>query len=240
MRKHTLPAALIALAVAYCSASPAQCAQNIPASSFAQVPPATDTVSLTLDWGSQAQAGQLAIADVLTYNGASPTIEPPAGWSLIRDDSSPSTRQSLYWHVIEGNDPGAQTWLFNEPVDAQGVVLLLDDVAENAPVDTSSGNIGHGGTLTADSVATAGDGDFVVAFYATDFGGGGLFGVGGIGSMIPSNTSVIVAQAEAPLEYWILATDQSGNQDGGDANCVTPQLFNWVAAQVAFRSATAR
>ncbi len=240
MRKHTLPAALIALAVAYCSASPAQCAQNIPVSSFAQVPPATDTMSLTLDWGSQAQAGQLAIADVLTYSGANPTITPAPGWTLIRDDSSPSTRQSLYWHVIEANDPSTQTWLFSEPVDAQGVVLLLDGVAEAAPVEASSGNTGHSGTLTADSVATAGDGDFVVAFYATDFGGGGLFGAGGIGSMIPANTSAIVAQEDAPLEYWILATYPSSNGDSGDAACATPQLFNWVAAQVAFKSATAR
>jgi len=237
MKKHTLLVASIALAAAYYSASPAECAQNtvggVPVSSFAQVPPATDTMSLTLDWGSQAQAGQLAIADVLTYSGADPTITPPADWTLIRDDSSPSTRQSLYWHVIEVNDPSTQTWTFSEPVDAQGVVLLLDDVAETTPVDASGGNTGHSGTLTASSAAAASDGDFIIAFYATDFGGVGP------GHDTPNNMSTIVDQEEAPLEYWILATYQSSNGDTGEATCVTPQLFNWVAAQVAFKSATA-
>jgi len=241
MKQHTLLAASIALAVAFYWASPAECSQDtgaaVPISSFAQVPPVTNTMSLTLDYGSKAQTGQMAIADVLTYSGASPTITPPEGWTLIRDDSSPLTRQSLYWHVVEANDPGAQTWLFSEPVDAQGAVLLLDDVAETNPVDASSGNIGHSGTLTANSVAAASDGDLIIAFYATNFAGAGLFGVGGIGSMIPVNTSIMVAQALEPLEYWILAIDQSGNQDGGDTTCVTPQLFNWVAAQVAFKSA---
>ena len=237
MKKHTLLIALIALAAACYSASPAECSENavqgVPVSSFVQEPPVTDTMSLTLDLGSKAQAGQLAIADVLTYNGANPTITPPAGWTLIRDDSSPTTRQSLYWHAVEVNDPSTQDWIFSEPVDAQGVVLLLDDVAETNPVDASSGNTGHSGTLTANSAATASNEDFIIALYATDFGGAGP------GHDMPKNMSTIVDQQETPLDYWILATNQSNYGDNGQATTVTPQLFNWVAAQVAFKSATA-
>ncbi len=237
MRKHISLALLVALAVGCYFASSVRCAENSPASSFTQAPLAANTMSLSLESGSKAQAGQLAIADVLTYSGENPTITPPTGWSLIRDDSSPTTRQSLYWHVIDVNDPGTETWLFSEPVDAQGAVLILDNVAETNPVDASSGNTGHSGTLTADSVGNAGDGNLVLAFYATDFGGGGLFGVGGIGTMIPPNSTVIVAQEELPLEYWVIVPGQSAEQDNADASCVTPQLFNWAAAEVALKLA---
>ncbi len=58
--------------------------------------------TLALDWGTKGQAGQIAIADVLTYGGSKPTITAPTGWQLIRDDSTATTRQSLYWHAIAG------------------------------------------------------------------------------------------------------------------------------------------
>ncbi|MGD0076336.1 MAG: hypothetical protein ABSD31_18675, partial [Candidatus Binataceae bacterium] len=103
--------------------------------SFAQAPLAKATTSLTLD-SSKAKPDQLGIADVMSYSGAKPNIAAPAGWTLIRDDSSPSTRQSLYWHVIRANDP-SPTWTFSEPVDAQGAILLLDNVAASNPVDAS-------------------------------------------------------------------------------------------------------
>src|SRR5580704_12746955 len=109
MRKDTLLIALIALAVGYSFASSAQSAEfnppGIPVSSCDQSPPVNDTTTLTLDCGSKPEAGQLAVADVLTYGGGATVITPPDGWTLIRDDSSPSTRQSLYWHVVEANEP---------------------------------------------------------------------------------------------------------------------------------------
>jgi hypothetical protein len=69
-----------------------------------QAPMATATTSLSLDWGKKAQAGQVAIADVLSYGGSKVTITAPDGWQKIRDDSTATTRQSLYWHPIQAND----------------------------------------------------------------------------------------------------------------------------------------
>src|SRR5260221_4303163 len=63
---------------------------------FVQVPMATATTSVTLDWDSKGKPGQVAIADVLSFSGAKPKISPPDGWKVIRDDSSKTTRQSLY------------------------------------------------------------------------------------------------------------------------------------------------
>src|SRR5580658_1353071 len=139
--------------------------------SSSQAPLTKGTTTLALDISPNAQIGQFAIANIITFGGSEPTITPPDGWQLIRDDSTPTTRQSLYSHEIEANDSSAASWTFSDPVDAEGAILLLDNVASESPVDASSGNTGgvSGGVLTAKSVrATSGD-DLILAFNATDF-----------------------------------------------------------------------
>src|ERR1035437_5513596 len=140
--------------------------------SSAEAPMTKGTTSLSLNVGPNAQIGQFAIADVLSYDGSKPTITAPDGWQLIRDDYTQTTRQSLYWHAIQADDSSTATWTFSEPVDAQGAILLVDNVGSDSPVDMTSGNTGDGGgfSLTAKSVATTSDGDLILAFNATDFG----------------------------------------------------------------------
>jgi hypothetical protein len=196
--------------------------------SSSETPPTHGTTNLSLIAGPTAGIGQLAIADILSYNGSEPTITAPDGWQLIRDDYTQTTRQSLYWHTIEADDPTSVTWTFSEPVDAQGAILLLDSATSNAPVGMSSGNTGSTTWLTAKSVPATGPGDLILAFYATDFWGVGL------GPTLPDDMDSVVNQA-APHEYWILASSQSQNGSTEDAVCPTPQLFNWVAAQVAIK-----
>ncbi|MGD0673314.1 MAG: hypothetical protein ABSB13_14675 [Candidatus Binatus sp.] len=189
--------------------------------------------SLSLDWGPKAQAGQVAIAVVLSYGGSKPTITAPAGWQLIRDDSTPTTRQSLYWHAIQANDARTATWAFSEPVDPQGAVLLLDNVASAAPVDMSNGTTGSGGMVTARSIVTTADADLILAFDATDFRGPGL------GPLMPADTKTLVNQEAAMNEYWIVASYQSQNGSTEDVASPTGQIFNWVAAQVAIKRGNA-
>ncbi|HTY55037.1 MAG TPA: hypothetical protein VMB26_07555 [Candidatus Binataceae bacterium] len=198
--------------------------------SYAQTPMAAKTTKISLD-SSKAKAGQLAIADVISYGGAKPMITAPDGWTLIRDDSTTTTRQSLYWRVMQANEP-SPTWTFSEPVDAQGALLLLDNVAANNPVDASSGNTGGPG-VAAKSVSTTRGGNFILAFYATDFGGAGL------GPKCPANVSAIVDQEAQPREYWIVATYQGRKGDTDDLACPSGQLYNAVAAQVAVARGTA-
>src|ERR1700722_6956327 len=103
--------------------------------SSAETPMTKGTRDLSLNVAPPADIGKLAIADVLNYNGSEPTITAPDGWQFIRDDYSLTTRQSLYWHTVEANDPTTASWAFSEPVDAQGAILLLDSATSNAPVD---------------------------------------------------------------------------------------------------------
>ncbi|MGD1026600.1 hypothetical protein [Candidatus Binatus soli] len=232
MIRYALVAAAAVFAVG-CNSSPLQTADNTVGGanvvSSAETPMAKGATSLSLDWGAKAQAGQVAIADVLSYGGSKTTISAPAGWQPIRDDSTPTTRQSLYWHAIQANDARTATWTFSEPVDAQGAILLLDNAAAAAPVDMSNVKTGNGGTVHSDSMTTTADGDLILIFKATDFGNAPLQ------PQIPGDMSAVVAQGKAPLEYWILATWQSQNGATEETEFSFPQLFNWTAAQVAIK-----
>lgn len=222
-----------AVFVAACNSSPSQTRENTVGGanvvSSAQTPLTKAATSLSLNWGNKAQAGQVAIADVLSYGGSKPTIAAPAGWQLIRDDSTQTTRQSLYWHAIQANDASKATWTFSEPVDTQGAVVLLDNVAASAPVDMTSGNTGTGGTLTAKSMVTTANADLILSFYATDFH------LPGLAPQLSADTSTLINQEATPSEFWILASYQSQNGATEDQVCSAAQLFNWTAVQVAIK-----
>ena len=242
--------ALVAVAAVFvvaCNSSPSQTPENTVGganvASSAQAPMAKATTSLSLDWGKKGQAGQVAIADVLSYSGSKPTITAPAGWQMIRDDSTLTTRQSLYWHAIQANDAGTAAWAFSGPVDAQGAIVLLDNVASAAPVDMTSGNTSeHGGPMTATSVATTSDGDLILAFNATDFGAYRPTSCGkcdGLNPKLPPDVMVVVNHESTALEYWILANYQNQMGDTEPQASAVPQFFNWVAAQVAIKRGVA-
>jgi len=236
MIRYALIGAAAVFAVG-CNSSPSQTPENTVGGanvvSSAKTPMAKATTSLSLDWGAKAQTGQVAIADVLSYGGPKTTITAPAGWQMIRENSTATTRQSLYWHAIQTNDPHPATWTFNEPVDAQGAVLLLDNAAVASPVDMTSGNTGSGGTLTATPVVTTTDGDLILSFYATDFHLPGLV------PQLPANTQTLMNQEAASYEFWILAAYQSPFGATEDQVSSAAQLFNWVAAQVAIKRGNA-
>jgi hypothetical protein len=232
--------ALIAVAAVFvvgCNSSPSQTTENTVGGanvvSSAKTPMTKGATSLSLDWGSKAQAGQVAIADVLSYGGSKPTITAPAGWQLIRDDSTKTTRQSLYWRAIQANDAGTATWTFSEPVDAQGAVVLLDNAAATAPVDVTSGNTGVGGTATAKSITTTADGDLILLYYGTDFH------LPGLGLEEKGGARVLINQQEASHEFWILASYQDRNGATEQTEFSYPQIFEWAAAQVAIKRGNA-
>jgi hypothetical protein len=230
---------LIAFNFSQSYASAASTAGGVSVVGSAQAPVTKGTTSLSLDVSQNSQIGQVAIADVMTYGGPRPTITAPDGWELIRDDFTPTTRQSLYWHAIGGGDSSTAEWTFSEPVDAQGAVVLLDNVASDAPVDASSGNTGGlNGTITANSVATTSDADLIIAFNATDFGSYRYASCGicgGLSPTLPENESVVLNQESTGLEYWILASSQNQMGQTDPQVSVAPQFYNWVAAQVAIR-----
>ena len=235
--------------VAACNSGSAQTPDNTVGGanvvSFTETPLTKAATSISLNWGSKGQAGQVAIADVLSYGGQKPTITAPDGWQKIRDDSTKTTRQSLYWHAIQANEPSTAQWTFSEPLDAQGAILLLDNVAPGSPVDMTSGNASasdDGGSMTSKSVATTSDGDLILAFNATDFGAYRPASCGkcdGLNPKLPTNVSVVLNHESTAQEYWILANYQNQAGDTDPQTSDAPQFFNWVAAQVAIKRSVA-
>jgi hypothetical protein len=227
-----------AVSLGACNSGPSQTSGNTVGGanivSATKVELAKAAPSLSLDWGKKAQGGQLAIADVVTYGGPKVTITAPTGWQLIRDDSTATTRQSIYWHAVGANEPSASSWTFGTPVDVQGAIVLLDNAATSSPVDMSAGSTGTGGTLTARSIATTADADLILSFFATDFSHPGLLGPP---QAMPDDTETLINQEAAINEFWILASYQTENGATADQVVNVPQLFNWTAAQVAIRRA---
>ena len=156
-------------------------------------------MSLALNWGKNAQAGQVAIADVISFGGPKVTITAPDGWQLIRDDSTPVTRQSLYWHAIQANEASRRRGRLARRLTRRARVVLLDNVAAGSPIDMTSGGGGTGGTPTARSVVTTGDGDLILSFFATDFG------LPGLAPTLPDDTKAVIIQETSSYEFWILA-----------------------------------
>jgi len=245
MVRRALIAAATVLLIG-CNSGPSQSPENNVGGanvvSSAQAPLTKGTTTLSLDWGSKAQPGQVAIADVLTYSGKKPTIAAPAGWQLIRDDSSKTTRQSLYWHAFAAKDRATATWTFSEPVDAQGAIVLFDNVSTTAPIDMSSGNSGEGGLMTAKSITTTSDGDLILSFNATDFGAdphSACKVCDGLNPPLPADVTVVLNHESTALEYWILANYQSQMGATEDQTSDIAQVFRWVSAQVAIKRGAA-
>lgn len=246
MIKHAMMGAAVVLVMG-CNSGPSQSTENTVGGpnviSTKETPLSKGATSLTLDWGPKGQAGQVAIADVLTYGGSKPTITAPDGWQKIREDSTKTTRQSLYWHAIQANEPSTAQWTFSEPVDAQGAIVLLENVATTAPVDVTSGNTSDkGGSMTATSVSTTTDGDLILAFNATDFGAYRDASCGkcdGLNPKLPPNVSVVLNHESTAREYWILANYRNQVGDTDPQTSDAPQIFNWIAAQVAIKRGAA-
>lgn len=232
MIKRALIVTVVVLALG-CQSGPSLTAENTVGGpnivGSTQTPMAQSTTSLTLDWGKKAKAGQLAIADVLSYSGAKPKISPPEGWQLIRDDSSQATRQSLYWHAVQANDPSSATWTFDTVVDAQGAIVLIDNADTTSPIDMSGGNTDTSGTVIPKSIVTTHDGDLLLLFYSTDFH------VPGLGPKMPDSTTTVMNLDTASHEYWILAAYQTASGPTEDMPVGQGQLFSWAAAQVAIK-----
>jgi hypothetical protein len=194
------------------------------------------TTSLALDWGSGPHTGQLVIAQVITYGSFGPKISAPTGWQVIRDDASPTTRQTLYWHAIRPNEASRQIWNFSEPVDAQGAMVVLDNVEMEGPVDVATGDSGAGGTVPVKVLKTSWDGDLILTFCATDFAQAPL------APQAPGFMSPVLLQIAIPHEYWIFKTYQNVAAETDEASFPfpPPQSFNWVTSQVAIKHAGLR
>ena len=224
--------AMLSLLLAGCDTFPPEGKQNTvdgaSISSVTQIPMSEGTRTITLDPLRKPVEGQFIIADVLSYGGEKAITTSPPDWKLLRSESAGFVHQSIYSHAIQSNDHGSNVWTFDRVVKAQGTVIVLDNVALDAPVDTTSANVGNPGIATK-PIVTSSDGDLIIAFFATDFLGTGL------GPELPADMIAIADQEAKPFEYWILGTYQALKGETTAVKCPSGQLYNMIAAQIAIR-----
>jgi hypothetical protein len=125
-------------------------------------------LSLTIAKPAGTTTNDVLIAGI-TVRGT-PTITPPAGWTLIRSDANSTTiTQALYRKVAGGSEPASYAWTFNHPiVAAVGGIAAYSGVDTSTPVDVSGGQANASSTtVTAPSVTTTVANTLVVGFFGT-------------------------------------------------------------------------
>ena len=97
-----------------------------------------------------AASGDFEVAAIAT-RGA-PTITPPTGWTLIRQDvNGTTTRQAVYSHRVTATEPTSYTFTLSSSQAAAAVMLDYTGVSTATPIDTSGSLV----TTTAAKSATA-------------------------------------------------------------------------------------
>lgn len=119
---------------------------------------AANNAAATLTIGvPSVEVGDVLIGSV-DFRGQ-PTVTPPAGWTLIRQDNNGTViRKATYYHGVTATpEPGSYTWRFSTKPAAVGSILAYSGVSTSAPVMASSGQANAGSkSVTAPSVTTTG------------------------------------------------------------------------------------
>jgi hypothetical protein len=129
---------------------------------------AAASTSVILNKPSAVVSGDVMLAQ-LTTKGASgvlPTITPPSGWALVRNDANGTAmQQAIYWKAAGSSEPASYTWGLSVSVAASGGIVGYSGVDTSSPVDTSGVTVSsaNGTALSAPSVTTTQDSD-IVAF----------------------------------------------------------------------------
>jgi RHS repeat-associated protein len=133
--------------------------------SSATSPPIT---TITVSKPAGVTTNDVLVAGI-TVRGT-PTITPPAGWTLIRSDANGTTiTQAMYQKVAGGSEAGSYAWTFNFPItSAVGGIVAYSGVDTTSPVDVSGGQANaSSSTVTAPSVTTTVANTKLVGFFGT-------------------------------------------------------------------------
>ncbi len=130
----------------------------------------TGATSLTIIKPTGVVAGHVMVSQITVRGGTGTTITPPAGWTLIRSDSTSGNeiKQSAYYLVVGISEPNSYTWTFNSSQKASGGIATYSGVDNTNPIDTHGGQANPSSTLiTAPSVTTTVASTMLVGLFGT-------------------------------------------------------------------------
>ena len=121
---------------------------------------ATGVNTLTIPIPAGTTAGEVMVAQVMNRNLGS--LSTPAGWTLIRRDTSGVEVQvALFWRVATSSET-APTFTLSVPMQMAGGIVSYSGADTSNPVDAHDATVGATATATAPSVTTTRPGTRVV------------------------------------------------------------------------------
>jgi hypothetical protein len=107
------------------------------------------------------------VAAIYWDDAGPPTITPPSGWTLIRQDGSTSDQAAgLYYRVAGTAEPTSYTWRASASVGFTGIIVAYSGVDTTAPINVSGGQTGTTSGANAPSVTTTAANDWLVGIWS--------------------------------------------------------------------------
>lgn len=120
---------------------------------------------LTLSKPSDAQSGDLLLANVSVDGGSPAAITAPTGWTLIgRTDNDTDISIASYYKAAGASEPSSYTWSISPQTHAAGGITRYTGVDTSNPIDTFASSTGRGTTATAPSITTTAANDEVAPY----------------------------------------------------------------------------
>jgi hypothetical protein len=124
--------------------------------------------SVSVERPSGVVSGDVLLASVLT--ATTPTVTPPAGWSVVRDDVNGSAlRQVTYVKVAGANEPATYSWALSSQASATAILSAYRGVDTTTPIAASSGQANASSTdITAPSLTSPVANTLLAGFFGLD------------------------------------------------------------------------
>lgn len=124
--------------------------------------------TLVIPAPSGLSIGDVMLAGITTRGN--PAITPPAGWTLVRLNSSNNfTIQQAIYVKVASTEPASYTWTFTSSQGAAGSILAYSGVDTAAPVNVHGGMVSmaqhNKGIINAPSITTTVNGAMIVGFF---------------------------------------------------------------------------
>jgi len=120
--------------------------------------------SIQVDVPAELRSGDMLLAAVSVRSA--PTINTPAGWTLLRDDAvSGDVRTALFYRVVTGGEAASYTWTFSKSRRAAALIVAYRGVAG---IGDHDGNTNASGStnIVAPSVTPGTTGTRLVSFFS--------------------------------------------------------------------------
>jgi hypothetical protein len=168
MMKRLLHTVVLVAGLALVAASAAGAAPSLVSSSSAWADPSS---TLTIARPATAAPGNVLVAVVAARQTSGVALSPPAGWTLLRRDSSSSgasLTQAVYIKVAGASEPASYVWTLGNKNAAAGAILAYAGVDASSPVAAHSGRYISSGTVMTAPAVSAPAGAIVLGFFGNN------------------------------------------------------------------------